>query len=156
MVSGAMFAPPAPLIPRVPTGRSLRLLDINPIELARQLTILESGRYNRCRPGEFLDCAWSSPDGDTRSPNLKWSIFSSNRVHSSIETTLTLQMAGWVTETILMHNDAKRRAATMKLWIQTATVSPCLTSSLTPSGMPTAKQLLIHGGVHRRCERSAD
>lgn len=48
-------APPAAIIPK--TSKKLKLLDIEPLELARQLTIMESILYQRIRPMECLQRA---------------------------------------------------------------------------------------------------
>jgi son of sevenless len=44
--------PPPPILPKNP--KKPKLLDIDPLELARQLTILESGLYQKIRPMECL------------------------------------------------------------------------------------------------------
>lgn len=44
--------PPSPIAPK--SSKKLNLLDINPLELARQLTILESRLYQKIRPMECL------------------------------------------------------------------------------------------------------
>lgn len=43
---------PTPIIPK--GGKRLKLLDIDPLELARQLTIMESRMYQRIKPIEAL------------------------------------------------------------------------------------------------------
>jgi son of sevenless-like protein len=46
-------APPPPIIPRS-LNKKLKLLDIDPTELARQLTIMESQLYLKIRPMECM------------------------------------------------------------------------------------------------------
>ncbi|THH32235.1 hypothetical protein EUX98_g1946 [Antrodiella citrinella] len=46
-----MTAPPTPLIPK---SRDFKLLDIEPLELARQLTLIEFALYKKIRPSECL------------------------------------------------------------------------------------------------------
>jgi son of sevenless-like protein len=109
--SGGLLSPPAPLVPRVPSGRPIRLLDISPVELARQLTIIESLHFQRIRAIECLNKAWAKEEGLKSAPNVRWVILTANR------------MAGWVALQILGSKDVKMRAATMKYFVQTAIVS---------------------------------
>jgi son of sevenless-like protein len=55
VVSTSHAAPPAPLIPK--GKQKLKLLDIEPLELARQLTLFESQLYQKIRPMECLQRA---------------------------------------------------------------------------------------------------
>lgn len=72
--------PPTPQIPKIPSGRTLHLLDITPIELARQMTILESQLYAKIRPLDCLNKAWSVGDNPDSGPNIRAMILNSNRV----------------------------------------------------------------------------
>jgi len=86
-------------------------LDISPVELARQLTIIESLHFQRIRAIECLNKAWAKEEGLKSAPNVRWVILTANR------------MAGWVALQILGSKDVKMRAATMKYFVQTAIVS---------------------------------
>jgi son of sevenless-like protein len=55
MVAAPQGVPPPPLVPK--SSKKLKLLDIDPLELARQLTIMESQLYQRIRPMECLQRA---------------------------------------------------------------------------------------------------
>lgn len=105
-----MLSPPAPLLPRVPAGRELRLTDIAPIELARQLTIIEFSNFQKIKPAECLHKAWNDED-EGKAPNVRRVIHTANR------------LAGWVGLLVLQPRDAKQRATIMKYFIQTAMVS---------------------------------
>ena len=102
----------------------MTVLDIAPLELARQLTILESGFFQRVQPSECLNKAWNGPDGDKLAPNVRSVIKTANI------------LSGWVGTTCLSSRDAKQRARTMKHFIQTAMVSESL--SQRPSAPPTS------------------
>ena len=59
-------------------------MDIDPLELARQLTLLEFELFKTIKPTEFLDQAWLSKDKEKLAPGImsmtKWS----TRVSSTI------------------------------------------------------------------------
>lgn len=50
-ITAVPIAPPAPIIPRT---KKIKLLDIDPIEIARQLTLMEFSMYKKIRPMECL------------------------------------------------------------------------------------------------------
>jgi RasGEF domain len=67
--SQAMFSKPAPA-PFYPKAEVTSILDVNPQEIARQLTLID---YNLCRaiePQECIGCAWTKDNKNERSPNL--------------------------------------------------------------------------------------
>jgi son of sevenless-like protein len=70
------------MLPRVST-RGFQLLDIDPKELARQMTILESNLYNKIRPVDCLNKAWSQTDRPESGENIKAMILTSNRVSNA-------------------------------------------------------------------------
>ena len=47
----ALAAPPSPIIPKV---KDLKISDIDPLEVARQLTLIEFSLYKKVRPAECL------------------------------------------------------------------------------------------------------
>jgi len=60
--------PPAPLLPsRVPV-RSF--LELDPVEIARQLTLRDRDVYGRICPSECLSSAWTSKQKLDRAPNI--------------------------------------------------------------------------------------
>lgn len=77
--------PPAPHIPKSNLGKGPRLLDINPIELARQLTLYEAQLYQKIRPIECLHKAWSQTDKPESGANIKAMILTSNKVSFVVE-----------------------------------------------------------------------
>ncbi|KAJ9108726.1 hypothetical protein QFC21_000046 [Naganishia friedmannii] len=107
MTTTSAAAPP-PIVPKLGAGKALQLADINPIELARQMTLMEFELYNRIQPVDCLNKAWSQTDRPEAGPNIKAMILTSNRI------------AGWIAEAILVHNDPKKRASVMKHLVQAA------------------------------------
>lgn len=98
---------PPPILPR--NMKKLRLLELDPLELARQLTMLEIKFFNKVQPVEFLKKAWSDKNSDI-SVNVKCVVNTSNMITS------------WVARTVLMSGDVKTRAAYLKQFIQVAEV----------------------------------
>ncbi|ORE01478.1 ras GEF [Rhizopus microsporus var. microsporus] len=98
---------PAPIRPK--NMSNIKLLDTEPLEMARQLSIMDFKLYSSIRPIECLGKAWSR-DGDHGlvAVNIKQSIKYCNRLTS------------WVTESILAHEDPKKRATVIKYWVQVA------------------------------------
>lgn len=100
---------PVPILPK--SMKRLKLLELDPQELARQLTIMDFRLYNRIKPVECLDKNWGKPDGQQGhhiAANIKASIEHSN------------QITAWVTDSILSKEETKRRASVLKHWILVA------------------------------------
>jgi hypothetical protein len=119
--SGRFSEAPAGLRPAPITSKSflgslrsaapsaMRLLEVDPLELARQLTILESKLYCKIRPEELLGPGLGKKGG--QAVNV--------RAMSALSTRLT----GWIAETILNEEDAKKRSNLVKYFIKLADVS---------------------------------
>lgn len=104
--------PPEPILPR--NRKKLRLMDIDTLEMARQLTIMDFNLYSSIRPVECLDKAWSKDSGDENSNvaiNIRASIEYCNEVTS------------WVSDAILSQSDIKKRSNVIKHWVQIAEAS---------------------------------
>ncbi|KAG2220167.1 hypothetical protein INT45_013865, partial [Circinella minor] len=97
---------PQPILPK--NMKRLRFLDIDPLELARQLTVMDSKLYSRIKPVECLDKNWGKGDSENVAANVKASIEYSN------------QVTAWVTDSILSKDEVKKRAAVVKHWIVVA------------------------------------
>lgn len=69
--------PPPSIIPK--TSKAMKLLDIDPLELARQLTIMESKLFAKIRPMECLNRGRDGKPGDT-DDNISSIIDTSNKV----------------------------------------------------------------------------
>ncbi|GAA5911589.1 hypothetical protein JCM6882_008046 [Rhodosporidiobolus microsporus] len=96
---------PQPIVPR--NLKKFKLTDLEPLELARQLTIMDSRLFQRITPQECLSKAWPKEFGN-EAPNISAMIDMSNAV------------TRWVTETILAQEDLKKRANIVKHFIAVA------------------------------------
>ncbi|KAJ7712427.1 ras guanine nucleotide exchange factor domain-containing protein [Mycena metata] len=104
MVTAAQGVPPAPIVPK--SSKKLKLLDIDPLELARQLTIMESQLYQRIRP---MECLQRAREARTENiDNITVVIQTSNKI------------ALWVAESVLSKEDSRRRASAVKHLISVA------------------------------------
>ncbi|KXN69700.1 cell division control protein [Conidiobolus coronatus NRRL 28638] len=96
---------PTPILPK--NLSKFKLLDLDPLEIARQLTIVDSRLYNDLKPVEFLNKAWSRKD-NISSPNVTRLIERFNQVNY------------WVAESILTQHDAKKRCTVIRRFISVA------------------------------------
>ncbi|ORZ25027.1 ras guanine nucleotide exchange factor domain-containing protein [Absidia repens] len=97
---------PPPILPK--NMKRLRFLEIDPLELARQLTMMDSKLYSRIKPVECLDKNWGRADSQHTAANVKASIEYSN------------QVTAWVTDSILSKEELKKRSAVVKHWVYVA------------------------------------
>lgn len=88
-------------------GNSPTILDFDPIELARQLTIKQMAIFSAIQPEELLGSQWMKKGG-VDAPNVK--------AMSSLSTDLS----NLVADTILQYSEIKKRAAAIKQWIKVA------------------------------------
>ncbi|KAI8613914.1 ras guanine nucleotide exchange factor domain-containing protein [Chytriomyces sp. MP71] len=56
----------------------LNIMDIDPLELARQLTLIEAELFVNIKPREFLDMAWMKDNKEVKSPNITRMVHWSN------------------------------------------------------------------------------
>ncbi|KAJ6248620.1 ras guanine nucleotide exchange factor i-related [Anaeramoeba flamelloides] len=93
-----MKDPPEPKVPKNIFSPDLSLFDIDEEEIARQLTLLEFNIYQKIRPPELLNLAWSKTKLKYRAPNVIALIHRFNEV------------SAWVVTTILKHERVRERA----------------------------------------------
>lgn len=73
-------APPPVLPKKLPNdGKELKLLDVHPVEIARQVTIQQMALYKNIRVIDCLDKAWSGDDASLDN-NIKRMIYYVNKV----------------------------------------------------------------------------
>lgn len=101
VVTGGTQPPPQPLLPRA-SSKAISLLDIQPLEVARQLTIIESACFQRIRPSECLNKAWSDPNSVSESSNLRRAVQVGDCV------------AKWATRLVVTTKDVKLRSVIVK------------------------------------------
>ena len=83
------------------------ILDFDPLELARQFTIIESKLFCAIQPEELLALEWTKKS-DSKAVNVK------------AMSKLSTDLANLVADTILHLEDAKKRAAMIKHWVKIA------------------------------------
>jgi len=106
-----IYKPVDPLEPLVPPDfftRKWDLLDIDPEEIARQITVCDWMIYVKIRPSELMEQSWSKPKLKYRSPNVLAMIKRFNIV------------SNWVASTIVQVETVKERAEVMTKFVQIA------------------------------------
>jgi len=86
-------------------GPPCSILDFDPLELARQFTIIESRVFCSIGPEELLALEWTKKT-DSRAINVK------------AMSTLSTDLANLVADTVLQLEDVKKRALVIKQWIK--------------------------------------
>ncbi|CAO3614445.1 unnamed protein product [Mucor hiemalis] len=110
LVITQQFDAPDPILPR--NLKKFRLLDLDPTEMARQLTIMDFKLYSSIKPVECLDKGWSrDASNSTEAPiaaNIRASIDYCNQVTT------------WVSDEILSQSEVKKRSTLIKYWVNVA------------------------------------
>jgi hypothetical protein len=83
------------------------IMDFDPLELARQFTIIESKLFCAIQPEELLALEWTKKK-NSKAHNVK------------AMSTLSTDLANLVADTILQLEDAKKRAVVIKQWVKIA------------------------------------
>ncbi|KAF7365075.1 hypothetical protein MVEN_00378700 [Mycena venus] len=102
---------------------AIAITDFDPLELARQLTIMECNLYCAIQPEEVLE---TGQEGAKPPTNVK--------AVSSLSTAIT----GWVAESILSEPDTKKRTYLIKFFIKVADRCTSLNNYSTPRSMLAA------------------
>ncbi|KAK1982521.1 RasGEF domain-containing protein [Colletotrichum cereale] len=88
-------------------GSNPTILDFEPLEIARQLTIKQMNIFCSIMPEELLSSQWMKKGG-VDAPNVK------------AMSALSTDLSNLVAETILHYSEVKKRAAVIKQWIKIA------------------------------------
>ncbi|KAI8245075.1 hypothetical protein K4K55_003212 [Colletotrichum sp. SAR 10_96] len=88
-------------------GSNPTILDFDPLEIARQLTIKQMNIFCSIMPEELLASQWMKKGG-VHAPNVK------------AMSALSTDLSNLVAETILQYPEVKKRAAVIKQWIKVA------------------------------------
>ncbi|KAH8693153.1 putative ras guanine-nucleotide exchange protein [Talaromyces proteolyticus] len=89
------------------SGTTIGILDFDPLELARQITIKESQIFCSILPEELLATEWMKKSG-------------SLAVNVRAMSTLSTDLANLVADSILQLEEPKKRAAVIKQWVKIA------------------------------------
>eukprot|EP01122_Echinamoeba_exundans_P007945 TRINITY_DN253_c0_g1_i2.p1 TRINITY_DN253_c0_g1~~TRINITY_DN253_c0_g1_i2.p1 ORF type:complete len:1439 (-),score=252.12 TRINITY_DN253_c0_g1_i2:189-4505(-) len=92
-------------IARTAEASTLNLLDIDPVEMARQITLMEHELFYSIQPWEFLNQGWLKRDKERRSPNLLKMIRFSNKISC------------WVVSEIVAEETLKKRTAVLEYFV---------------------------------------
>ncbi|KAL1921320.1 uncharacterized protein VTP21DRAFT_11036 [Calcarisporiella thermophila] len=107
MVANASINIPLSILPR--NLQRIKLEDLDNLEIARQLTLMDARLFNRINPVECLNKIWSAEDSTGNiAENVKALIEQSN------------QMTCWVAESILSQIDMKKRVSLIKRFVAIA------------------------------------
>jgi hypothetical protein len=97
---------PAAILPKLPIRN---FTDIDPLELARQISIYEYDVFSQVQAHDLLQLNMGAAKAER-----------AKSVRSMIK--FSTDLSSWVAESILNEQDAKKRAALMKYWIKVADV----------------------------------
>jgi len=100
-------APP----PIIPKGQKITsLADLDPVEIASQMTLMEEKLFLAIRPKEFYHQAWNKPNKEVEEPNITKLTNNFNK------------MINWVTTEIVKVQEVKERAEVISKFIRVAKV----------------------------------
>lgn len=99
--------PPVPILPRSLVTEPT-LIDFSPLEIARQLTLIESELYRAIKPWELLNQSWAKKDKEKRAPRVLAMINRFNVV------------SNWVATIIVQTSELRVRASLQKHIIEIA------------------------------------
>ncbi|KAJ2959661.1 hypothetical protein NQZ79_g4905 [Umbelopsis isabellina] len=86
--------------------KQINLLDIDPVELARQMTLIENTLFCDIVPQEMLG------------QEFKKKVGVSSAIHVKAMIQLSTRVTGWIADSVLNEKEVKRRAAMIKYWIK--------------------------------------
>ncbi|PUU76882.1 ras guanine nucleotide exchange factor domain-containing protein [Tuber borchii] len=135
LILNMVVQPPPPIMPK--HMKKLKFLDIDALEFARQLTIIESKSYGKLKAAECLSKGWSkqpSSGGPDPAENIRAIIMQSNR------------LTNWVAEMILTQTEVRKRVIVIKHFIAVAEKCRLLNNFSTLTAILAALQT---SSIHR-------
>lgn len=134
MILNMVSQPPQPILPK--HMKKLKFLDIDAMEFARQLTIIESKSYGKLKAAECLSKGWSKQPNGGPDPaeNIRAIIMQSNR------------LTNWVAEMILTQTEVRKRVIVIKHFIAVAEKCRLLNNFSTLTAILAALQT---SSIHR-------
>lgn len=134
MILNMVSQPPQPILPK--HMKKLKFLDIDAMEFARQLTIIESKSYGKLKAAECLSKGWSKQPNGGPDPaeNIRAIIMQSNR------------LTNWVAEMILTQSEVRKRVIVIKHFIAVAEKCRLLNNFSTLTAILAALQT---SSIHR-------
>ena len=97
-----------PILPK--SLKKFQLMDLDPLEVARQLTIVEMTIFQNIKPIELMKQEWSKKNGKSVAVNVR------------AMTALSTKITGWIIYSILQESDLKKRAYVLKFFIKVGEV----------------------------------
>ncbi|PYI09247.1 ras GEF [Aspergillus sclerotiicarbonarius CBS 121057] len=143
-------ATPKPVTPK--NKKKIKLLNLDSMELARQLTIIESNLYNRIKPQECLNKAWQRKTQEGSCPRRTSTATesSTNKEESGIKAIInhSNHLSRWIMEMILGQPEMKKRVSVLKFLITVAdkckTLNNFATTTTIISALSTAPIYRLH------------
>ncbi len=99
--------PPAPLLPK--NLKRIKLLDIDPLEMGRQLAIRDAGLFSKITQQECLIRCWGNKYGNLGESKIITEFISNSN-----------KLTNWVSYMILRQKDLRKRVAVIRYFVQTA------------------------------------
>lgn len=97
-----------PILPK--NLKRFSLFDLDPIEVARQLTLIEMVTFMDIKPVELMKQEWARKNTNSVAVNVR------------AMTTRSTMITGWIISTILAETDVKRRYFVLKFFIKVGEV----------------------------------
>eukprot|EP00049_Salpingoeca_infusionum_P012036 m.213515 g.213515 ORF g.213515 m.213515 type:complete len:1075 (-) comp15085_c0_seq1:291-3515(-) len=105
---GTVFPPIVWLGDAKPSFAQYHILTLHPVELARQISLIEQDLFRAVQPSELVDCVWSKPDREQLSPNVvKIQQWANN-------------LSYFIIRSIVELSDLDERIHAISLWIEVA------------------------------------
>ena len=85
---GSMVPPPESIVPSIFSKDHIEIIDLHPLEVARQLTLLEFDLFTAIEMSELMGLRWNTPEKEVVSPNVMKMIRRFNQTSLWVQTIL--------------------------------------------------------------------